>query len=98
MILQKWTPQFSQELERVTHIPVWVLFPELDPYFWSCSALSKLASKIGKPLFADAFTTSKEKISFAGIMIEVDVSSDLPNHVILTSYSFLWEGGAESGI
>ncbi|XP_074293555.1 uncharacterized protein LOC141620634 [Silene latifolia] len=45
--------------------------------------LSKITSKIGKPLYADNATTSKEKLFFARVMVEVDVSQDLPECVVL---------------
>ncbi|XP_074266719.1 uncharacterized protein LOC141590000 [Silene latifolia] len=83
LILKHWSPSFSLEMERVARVPVWILFPGLDPYLWSEKVLSKMASKIGKPLFADPATTEKSKLSFAKIMVEVDVSKDLPTHVVL---------------
>ncbi|KAK9704710.1 hypothetical protein RND81_07G006500 [Saponaria officinalis] len=71
LILQKWSPSISQELECLSIIPVWVLLPCLDPLFWSSSVLSKIASKIGSPLFADRVTFTKERLGFARLMVEV---------------------------
>ncbi|XP_074313942.1 uncharacterized protein LOC141649145 [Silene latifolia] len=42
------------------------------------AALSKIASYVGKPICADELTTSKSKIAFARILVEVDLSKELP--------------------
>ncbi|XP_074271485.1 uncharacterized protein LOC141595419 [Silene latifolia] len=81
LVLKQWSPFFSFEMEKVAKVPVWVLFPGLDPYLWSKKVLSKIARKLGRPLFADPATTSKAKLSFARVLIELDVSKTLPDHV-----------------
>ncbi|KAK9705545.1 hypothetical protein RND81_07G065200 [Saponaria officinalis] len=75
LVLKKWSPTFSVEMEKVTTVPVWVLFPGLDPYL----------CKVGKPLFADLTTTLKHRLSFARVMVEVDVSKPLVEHVFVNS-------------
>ncbi|XP_074278545.1 uncharacterized protein LOC141602132 [Silene latifolia] len=77
------SPTVTKELTAVTHVPVWVIFPNLDPCFWSKSALSKVASFVGKPICADELTTTKSKIVFARILVEVDLSKDLPKGMAL---------------
>ncbi|XP_074290946.1 uncharacterized protein LOC141617678 [Silene latifolia] len=72
-------------MERVAKVPVWILFPGLDPYLWSEIVLSKIASKIGKPLFADPATTNKEKLSFARVLVEIDVSSEFVDTVVINT-------------
>lgn len=85
LILKKWTPDFCPQLESVTVVPVWTLFPDLDPCFWSASALSKIASIIGKPLYADPHTTDKSRISFARVLIDVDVSINNPSSIVINT-------------
>ncbi|KAK9733272.1 hypothetical protein RND81_04G056300 [Saponaria officinalis] len=82
-ILKQWTPTFSSTMECVSVVPIWILLPELDPYLWTDTVLSKIASKIGKPLFADLPTTLQARISFARVMVEADVSQELPEYVVL---------------
>ncbi|KAK9750128.1 hypothetical protein RND81_02G175200 [Saponaria officinalis] len=82
-ILKQWTPTFSSTMERVSVVPIWILLPELDPYLWTDTVLSKIASKIGKPLFADLPTTLQARLSFARVMVEADVSQELPEYVVL---------------
>ncbi|XP_074307797.1 uncharacterized protein LOC141642767 [Silene latifolia] len=85
LILKQWYPNFSMEMDKVSTVPIWVLFPDLEPFLWSESVLSKMASKIGKPLFADLNTTCKTKLSFARILVEADVSATLPDEIVLNT-------------
>ncbi|XP_074298245.1 uncharacterized protein LOC141629082 [Silene latifolia] len=85
LILKRWSPTFSQEMESITTVPIWILFPNLDPFLWSSSTLSKLASKIGKPLFADLPTTCKAKLSFARVMVETDIAEPLPDELLFST-------------
>ncbi|XP_074308782.1 uncharacterized protein LOC141643494 [Silene latifolia] len=86
LILKQWTPCFSCTMERVAIVPTWIyLFPDFVPYMWTDSILSRMASKIGKPLFADLHTTCKAGLSFARILVEVNISKELPNHVIINT-------------
>ncbi|XP_074299343.1 uncharacterized protein LOC141630419 [Silene latifolia] len=77
-------PTVIDEL-NVTHVPVWVLFPNLDPCFWSKAGLSKVASAVGNPICADEHTTNKSKLAFARILIDVDHSKELPKAIKINS-------------
>ncbi|XP_074313550.1 uncharacterized protein LOC141648729 [Silene latifolia] len=85
LILKQWTPTFDQEMDSITIVPIWILFPNLVPLLWSSAALSRLASKIGKPLFADLTTICKAKLSFVRVMVEVNISNPLPTEVLFTT-------------
>ncbi|XP_074304832.1 uncharacterized protein LOC141639656 [Silene latifolia] len=47
------------------------------------AALSKVASFVGKPICADEPTTTKIKIAFARVLVEVDLSKELPRGMTL---------------
>lgn len=81
LMLKPWAPEFYAQEEKVCKVPVWVHLLGLDVQYWSIKGLSKIGSKVGKPIFVDRCTASKARISYACILIEVDVSSDLP-HII----------------
>ncbi|XP_074291201.1 uncharacterized protein LOC141617971 [Silene latifolia] len=85
LILKQWSPSFSTEMDKVAKVPVWILFPGLDPYLWSEVVLSKIASKLGKPLFADLATTNKEKLCFARVMVEIDISKNFVDSVVINT-------------
>ncbi|XP_074315627.1 uncharacterized protein LOC141651831 [Silene latifolia] len=83
LVFKPWTPTVAEELSEITIVPIWVLFPNLDPFFWSQTALSKVASFVDRPICADEPTTSKSKIAFARILVEVGLSKDLPKGMTL---------------
>nr|XP_009596522.1 uncharacterized protein At4g02000-like [Nicotiana tomentosiformis] len=76
-ILKNWEIDLYFDLECLSTIPLWMKFPGLPVGYWSPKALSKLASGVGKPLYTDKFTTELEKISYARVLIEADVSQPL---------------------
>lgn len=81
LILKQWTPDFCAHMDTLKVVPVWTLFTDLDPCFWSPCALSNIASLIGKPLFADPYTMEKSRISFARVLIDIDISKEIPSFV-----------------
>ncbi|XP_074315210.1 uncharacterized protein LOC141651394 [Silene latifolia] len=85
IILKQWSPSFSFVMEKIYVVPIWILFPDLEPYLWSDSVLSKLATKVGKLMFADLTTTCKAKLSFARVLVDADVATDLPEYIILNT-------------
>jgi len=62
-------------------MPIWVRFPNLPIRCWTPLCLSKLASVIGKPLHCDEPTYTKSKLSYAWVLIEVDLLGTLPDRV-----------------
>ena len=72
---------FRFEGEAVTSVPIWIQLPGLPLDCWNGRALSKIVSKVGKPISSDKMTLTKERISFARVLVEVDVSSDIVSEV-----------------
>ncbi|XP_070008836.1 uncharacterized protein At4g02000-like [Nicotiana sylvestris] len=70
---------FKFDPESVSMIPLWITFPGLPLGFWSTEALSKLASVVGKPLYTDKITAEMEKVSYARVLVETDISQPLPD-------------------
>ncbi|KAL6565242.1 hypothetical protein OROGR_002193 [Orobanche gracilis] len=51
--------------------------PGLPANYWSKKSLSKLASVLGKPLQTDGYTLQKNKVIYARILVEIDLSQPL---------------------
>jgi hypothetical protein len=62
-------------------MPTWVRFPNLPLRYWTPLCLSKLASVIGKPIHCDEPTSNKSRLSYARVLIEVDLLGALPSPV-----------------
>ena len=81
LILKPMTEYFDFSAEPMTKVPVWVKFPNLPLKCWSVQGLSKIASVLGKPLQSDKFTATMERLSFARVLIELDLMDELPSSI-----------------
>ncbi|XP_056687832.1 uncharacterized protein [Spinacia oleracea] len=74
MIVKPWTASFNFQEEILRVVPVWVRLSNLPLSCWGGDSLSRIGSLLGDPLFANECTSKKQRISFARILIEVDVT------------------------
>ncbi|XP_056697358.1 uncharacterized protein [Spinacia oleracea] len=81
VIIKPWTANFNFYEEVLRVIPLWVRFPNLPLNCWGCDSLSRIGSLLGVPLFADECTTRQDRVSFARVLIEMDITSPLPDCV-----------------
>jgi len=72
---------FDFQFTKLTTMPIWVRFPNLPLRCWSHICLSKIASMVGKPIHYDGPTTQMSRVSYARVLIEIDLLSDLPSTV-----------------
>ncbi|XP_019250862.1 PREDICTED: uncharacterized protein LOC109229762 [Nicotiana attenuata] len=84
IIMKVWTVDFDFNKEVLQIIPSWVRFPNLPFNCWGAKSLSRISSSLGVPLYADACTTQLDRISYARVLIEVDVTKELPKAVKVT--------------
>ncbi|KAL2226580.1 UNVERIFIED_CONTAM: hypothetical protein Sindi_2016700 [Sesamum indicum] len=83
IVLQKWEPGMAMRKLKHTQAPVWIKLRHLPMEFWTTDGLSTVASGVGKPLYPDAITRACMRLDFARVCVMVDVSQNLPNHVII---------------
>ncbi|XP_019257668.1 PREDICTED: uncharacterized protein LOC109235874 [Nicotiana attenuata] len=81
VVVKQWTVDFGFDEEDLKTIPICVNLPNLPLSCWSASALSKIGSGLGQPIYADACTSNTERISYARILVEVDVTKELPKSI-----------------
>ncbi|KAL7235477.1 hypothetical protein ACSBR1_018886 [Camellia fascicularis] len=67
LILKKWKRMLRLTKEQVSQIPIWVKLFNVPMEYWDDEGLSRIASKIGVPLFMDYLTSSGNRISFARV-------------------------------
>jgi hypothetical protein len=84
LILKHMPDYFDFDTSDMIRLPVWVKFPNLSLQCWSPLCLSKLASVIGKPVHADTPTASMTRLSYARVLVEVDLLADLPSLINIT--------------
>uniref|UniRef100_M1DNN1 Endonuclease/exonuclease/phosphatase n=1 Tax=Solanum tuberosum TaxID=4113 RepID=M1DNN1_SOLTU len=78
IIAKTWSPDFDLSKEVLQTIPIWVKFPNLPLNCWGIQSLSRISSGLGLPLYADECTTKVARISFARVLIELDITKELP--------------------
>ncbi|KAG5576616.1 hypothetical protein H5410_056750, partial [Solanum commersonii] len=77
VIMKPWVAEFNFKEEILTTIPLWVKLPNMPLNCWNLVVLSKIGSSLRTPLYADECTTQTSRISFARILVEVDVTRPL---------------------
>ncbi|XP_057250082.1 uncharacterized protein LOC130591164 [Beta vulgaris subsp. vulgaris] len=70
---------FHNEVLKV--IPIWIKLPNLPLNCWSEDSLSRIGSLIGVPLYADECTSKALRVSFARILVEMDVTREVKKMV-----------------
>ncbi|KAK4709993.1 hypothetical protein R3W88_004506 [Solanum pinnatisectum] len=56
---------FNNRPEKLSLIPIWVMFPGSPVGYWPAETLTKVASAVGRPLHTDNVTANADKISYA---------------------------------
>lgn len=77
-ILKPWSAVFCFKEEVLRDIPLWIKLPKLPLNCWGIDSLSRIGSTIGTPIMADECTTQQSIISYARILVEVDVTKPKP--------------------
>ncbi|XP_070007226.1 uncharacterized protein LOC142165512 [Nicotiana tabacum] len=83
IILKQWTTDFDFKKEFLTEIPLCIRFPKLPLNCWGVNSLSRIASSIGMPMYADECTAKQLRVSYARMLIEVDVTKPLKDEVMV---------------
>lgn len=65
----------------MTKVPVWVKFLNLPLKCWSTKCLSKITSMLGKPIQSDKLTSTMSRLSYAKVLVELDLLDDLSNSI-----------------
>lgn len=81
IIVKTWSPEFDLSKEIMQTIPLWVKFPNLPLNCCGLQLLSRISSGLGIPLYADECITQIDRISYARVLIEMDISQNLPSAI-----------------
>lgn len=84
LLLKSMPKYFSFGKAAISAFPVWVQLRNMPLYIWNPVIIGKMCSRIGRPLHMDNLTVHKERITYARCLVEVDMSQDLVQSVLLT--------------
>ncbi|KAM3301089.1 hypothetical protein P3S67_015589 [Capsicum chacoense] len=82
-VLKPWIPNFMRSKESLKQVPLWVVLPNLPIKYWAIENRSRIASYLGKSVCTDGLTTGEDRISYARMLIEMDVTQPLPEHLLI---------------
>ncbi|KAG5613500.1 hypothetical protein H5410_024781, partial [Solanum commersonii] len=88
VILKQWELDFQFNKETLSLIPIWVKFPV---GYWSVEALTKVTSTACRVVHTYQYTTNSVKISYAKILIKVDVSQPFTEVIQIETNAGMWE-------
>ncbi|KAL6569186.1 hypothetical protein OROHE_003467 [Orobanche hederae] len=81
LLLKELPEWFKFGEDDIKTAPIWVILPNLPLECWSPKILSRIASKVGTPLVTDKLTKTMQRISYARLLVDVDVTKNLLNSV-----------------
>ena len=87
VLLREWRRDFNLKKDLLRTLPLWVKLPYLPLYLWGDNTLGKIVSAIGSPIVTDECTTSKLRVSYARILVEVDITKELPQEITIRDRS-----------
>ncbi|KAL6561399.1 hypothetical protein OROMI_017000 [Orobanche minor] len=77
LLLKELPEWFKFGEDGIRSAPVWVILPNLPLECWSAKILSRIASRVGTPLLTDKLTKTMQRIAYARVLVDVDVSKEL---------------------
>ncbi|KAK4402845.1 hypothetical protein Sango_1025200 [Sesamum angolense] len=81
LLLKAMPDCFEFKEDDISLTPVWAILPSLPLECWYPNALGKIGSRLGTPIPMDSLTMRMERVSYARILVEVDASKTLVDHV-----------------
>ncbi|KAK4398105.1 hypothetical protein Sango_1286000 [Sesamum angolense] len=81
LLLKPMPDCFEFKEDDIILTPVWATLPSLPLECWHPNALGKIGSRLGTPIAMDSLTMRMERVSYARILVEVDASKALVDHV-----------------
>ncbi|XP_075098965.1 uncharacterized protein LOC142175862 [Nicotiana tabacum] len=81
IIIKAWTHTFSFHSEVLQTIPPWVHLPNLPLSCWKRETLSRIESGLEVSIYVDECTTKEERISYARLLMEMNITRPLPKTI-----------------
>ncbi|KAK8685730.1 hypothetical protein V6N13_124766 [Hibiscus sabdariffa] len=78
VILQKWEPNLKSLNFNLRKLPIWIHLLNIPLELFTGVGLSYTSSALGYPLYMDSVTSSKSRLAFAKVCVEVDADRILP--------------------
>ncbi|CAK8537819.1 unnamed protein product [Lathyrus sativus] len=84
LLIREWRPDFKIKDELLRTLPIWVKLSQLPIVLWGDTSLNKIGSALGKPIMTDECTANRLRVSYARILVEMDITKELPQSITIT--------------
>lgn len=85
-----WYSTFDLTTKSFNKIPLWVRLLNLPLYFWWDSVLEAIRDSLGDFLLVDLIFSNICRMTYACILVEINVSKGLPEKMKLASPNGSW--------
>ncbi|CAK8541935.1 unnamed protein product [Lathyrus sativus] len=83
LLIREWRPGFKVKDELMRTLPIWVKLPQLPIILWGDTSLNKIGSALGNPIMTDECTANRLRVSYARILVEMDITKELPKTITI---------------
>lgn len=83
LLIREWRPGFKIKDELLRTLPIWVKLPQLPIILWGDTSLNKIGSALGNPIMTDECTANRLRVSYARILVEMDITKELPQTITI---------------
>ena len=77
LIVRRWAPGMKSLEFDMTRLPVWIQLGNIPLELFTQKGISYIASAIGNPLYMDRITASQQRLAFAKVCVEIEVSMEM---------------------
>ncbi|KAH1202671.1 hypothetical protein GmHk_17G049083 [Glycine max] len=86
--LSKWSVDFNTNSVKYTHAQCWILIRRLTQEYWRPRILIEIATTVSTLIALDESTRSRNFGHFARLLVDIDLSGNLPNEILVERYSY----------
>ncbi|KAH1264861.1 hypothetical protein GmHk_01G000690 [Glycine max] len=83
LLIREWRLGFKIKDELLQTLPIWVKLPQLPIILWGDTSLNKIGSALGNPIMTDECTANRLRVSYARILVEMDITKELPQTITI---------------
>ncbi|GAB2269538.1 hypothetical protein Dimus_004458 [Dionaea muscipula] len=77
LMIRRMPPFFDFGREGMSSMPIWVKLPNIPLRLMKMECLELLGSQIGTPIMTDKLTFTQERVSYARLLVEVDLAKEV---------------------
>ncbi|XP_058768681.1 uncharacterized protein LOC131642459 [Vicia villosa] len=87
IFLKHWSIDFELKADLLRVLPLWITLLNLPLYLWGEKSISKISSVVGNPITTDECTARKLRISYARVLVEVDITRPVKDSITIRDHS-----------